>query len=213
MCSSGLVERESNNSVPDLEHFPFIPLTGYDRGWATNKISAKNFKRLRHQRSEVISDLCRRLESLTPDAVKICASQTDWIANRKNDSNLYTLKRAENLDLYLMMLLDLNAIEALPTLLRLEKAVEPKAAYRLPIEVLRANGPLGTELEHLRLLSIIAALLKNEQAPGHSKLAPSIRYNQTGRDLMIQVANDFAKEADPKKYRGAAAMAPEPISR
>lgn len=60
MCSARvmLAPREAAGNFPT--HVPSLPLFGYER-WTESKISADNFRRLRHQRSEVIAEIVSRL--------------------------------------------------------------------------------------------------------------------------------------------------------
>ena len=73
-------------------------------------------------------------------------------------------------DHYLVILLDLNAVEAMPTLLKFERALNEVALYRLSPEVLEevrtGFAARAAPMQHTRILSIITTLLLNERAEG-----------------------------------------------
>ena len=146
-----------------------LPLFGFRRDWAQTRISVENFRRLRGERAEVVKEAARALESA----------------------------KGERLELCLMVLLDLNGIEALPALLRLEKRL--------------ADVPptFGEYAPQVQVLSVITALLKNEQAPGLERL--QAHNDEATRDLIVELAQNYLKSGVAR--RAAKAMAAEPVVR
>lgn len=148
-----------------------LPLFGFGRDWAQTRISVENFRRLRGERAAVVIETAKALDSA----------------------------RGERLELCLMVLLDLNGVEALPVLLRLED---------------RLGGVPPTSGEHaprVQVLSVITALLKNEQAPGLERLGQKGHNDEATRDLIVELAQNYVKSGVAR--RGAKAMTAEPVVR
>jgi len=182
-----------------------LPLFGFQRYWAEARISPANFQRLRADRTEVLAEISRRLESSAamgraPDA---------W-------------------ETYLLVLWDLNGVEALPALLKWEETLDATALYRTNPSLLETglgrwprDEAKAAELfsisngcwRHARVLSIITVLLAQEEAPGLQRLGKEARYDQAHRDLIVQLAQDFLRLVPAREHRGAAAMSEEPAFR
>lgn len=148
-----------------------LPLFGYRRDWAMARISVENFRRLRSERPKVVAEAGRLLDSAEGDQLELC----------------------------LMVLLDLNGVEAMPSLLRLEKRLHAK-----PVE-----GTEGGYSPHVQVLSVLTALLRNEKVKGVERL--QAHYDESTRAQIVQLAQRFVSSG--AKPRAAAAMAAEPIAR
>lgn len=175
--------------LPPSRPLSDLPINGYLRSWSETRISPDNFKRLRAQRAQVLAEIERRLLSLAK--------------HPGNDSD------SSPLDSYLMVLLDLNGVEALPSLLKLEKALDAQAAYRIHPELLDSQKAPRLS-RHVQLLSTITALLTNEAAPGLERLGKEGRYDQEHRDQIVHVAEAFLRQVPLARFRGKAAMSAEP---
>lgn len=184
---------------------PSIPLFGYYRDYATYWISEANFVRLRAQRTPVLKEISTRLDSLASDTAKAVEDATRKLTESKTvtSSNRLRILSAESdeLETYLMILLDLNGIEALPALLRLESALDKVAVYRLPNddrEWIRhgefADGlkvSIRAPKQHNRVLSIISALLLYENAEGLTESALFDRYTEVYRQFRDEFGEKF----------------------
>ena len=138
------------------------------------------------------------------------------------------------LETLLVILADLNAIEALPQLLKLEGRLNAKVDYG---EVARDADATTREFSgHAQVLSLLITLLQNEKAPGLTELqtrpaedpfsaypelyggksSPPARetvYNQANRDRIVRAAETYRQKTNPDDYRGARAMAPDAVTR
>jgi hypothetical protein len=165
-----------------------LPLYGYSRSWSETRISPDNFRRLRAERGQVLREIERRLQNLArhPGA-----------------------DESDPLDSYLVVLLDLNGVEALPGLLELERALDVRAAYRVHPDLLDSKKVLRLP-RHVQVLSTITAILTNEAAPGLDSLGKESRYDQAHRDQIVHLAEAFLRQVPPGRFRGKAAMSPKP---
>lgn len=166
-----------------------IPINGYHRVWADTSVSPQNFLKLRSQRREVVHEVARRLDGLN---VQQC------------------LQRFYHGEVLLMIVLDLNGVEDLSALLRLEKGFDEVAPYRrgqpLPAKV-TAYSP------HVQVLSVITAILHNERYPGIEKLGKAVPYDRAHRDRIIALAEGFLRDVEPEQYRRDRGMAARPVVR
>lgn len=163
-----------------------LPLFGYRRSWSDVKISPENFLKLRAQRRDVLREIAVQL-----DAMNVERSRSDF-------------SRGEML---LMMIQDLNGVEALAALVRLEKAFDKVAWYRTG-----GPAPAGTRSAypaHVQVLSTISAILKNENAAGGLGKVKA-RYDQSSRDQIVGLADKFLDGVDPSAWRRGAAMSEKP---
>ncbi|MBN9414136.1 MAG: hypothetical protein J0I12_01800 [Candidatus Eremiobacteraeota bacterium] len=179
-----------NCSGPRPRPFKTMPLYGYKRDWSDSKIAAVNFEKLRAQRLEVTHQVAREI-----DALNVKKSLQDF-------------SRGEML---LVMVLDLNGVEDLSALLRLESEFDKVAYYRqknfqMPKQIYGLNP-------HVQVLSVITAILKNEQAEGLDQLDQNPVYDQATRDRIVRLAKSFVDRVDPKNYRRGAAMSARPENR
>lgn len=201
-------------AMPEPKPRTELPLFGYQRDWRDSWITVENFKKLRAQRAGVVKAVARRLENALPGAVKKAQSEAARLKAGKGQTST-----DPNLELEYMILLDLNGVEALPALLHLERKLDEAAIYRLPADKLAAPdnppefyGP-GGYLDHVQVLSVISAILRNEQAAGVDSLKGPARYDQKHRDRIVSLANQFLKHTKPQNYRAGKAMAKEPVTR
>lgn len=176
--------------LPDKQ----LPLYGYRRSWSDSKISAENFAKLRAQRSEVVKALAVQLDGVNAKGFV-------------SDEDYETRAKAETL---LMMVLDLNAVEALSALLRLEKALDKMAYYHTG----KSAPPKDYRLPpQAQVLSVITAILKNEKAAGVDKLGPKATYDKATRDRIVALAEAFERNVDPSKWQRGKAMTAKPETR
>ncbi len=176
--------------LPDKQ----LPLYGYRRSWSDSKISAENFTKLRAERSEVVKALAVQLDAIN-------------VANFVGDSDYEARARDETL---LMMVLDLNAVETLAALLRLEKSLDKVAYYRSG----KSAPPKDYRLPpHAQVLSVITAILKNENAAGVDKLGPKASYDKATRDRIVALADQFERNVDPSRWKRGKAMSARPEAR
>jgi hypothetical protein len=165
--------RKPPKAMPD---FTLIPRNGFRRSWETVHISRGRFLRLRAQRTGVVQELRLRLDSIGP----LCAQNEDY---------------RRLLELYLGIVLDLNASEALPELLQMEERMSPAANYK-------ASGGFS---QHQELLSVILALVSNE-----GLLTPQepVYYHRAERDQIVAAARRLVKSHP--ELRAASGMRKDP---
>ena len=174
---------EQNCRGPAPKPFKSLPLFGYQRFWSDSEITKENFEKLRAQRLEVVHQIAREV-----DALNVKRSLEDF-------------SRGE---VILMMILDLNGVEDLSALLRLEAELDKVAYYRtknfkMPKEIFSYSP-------HVQVLSVITAILKNERAEGVGQLGPTAVYDLATRDRIVRLAKNFVARVDPRDYRRGAAM-------
>ena len=156
-----------------------IPLFGYSR-YPLHFISKANLERLRAQRAGVLTEISRKLRSLTPsEAEKQHQASLAFLAAQLPEKDtpvtlyLDVGKTDSPLDEYLVIILDLNGVETLPALLELESALHAFAPYQIaPTKWAEwGDGTIDnpwmithfkTNTTHPSVLSIITALLLNE---------------------------------------------------
>lgn len=184
-----------------------IPVGGYVRLWTSTKISDANFKLLRAHRSEVLDELSRRLPGCKELAIK--CTQTE--IGRAQGKKLVWPDEDNKLEAYMMVLQDLNGIEALPTLLRLEVPVNKLALYDVLAK--RPDPKWLTYPVHVQILSTITAILKNEGVKGAEQLGEHTVYDKAHRDQIVKMATDYLKSTKPSAYKGAKGMEPVPHPR
>ena len=114
-------------------------------------------------------------------------------------------------EVLMMIELDLNGVEALSALLRLEKEFDKVAYYR--IKSPRVPGPQSMLPAHVQVLSVITALLQNERAAGLAQLGKTATYDRPTRDLIVRLAKNFVDQVDPQDYRRGQGMAAVPTTR
>jgi hypothetical protein len=173
---------------------PIVPLFGYYRGHAFSKISEANFERLREQRDPVLQEISNRLDAITSKTANLVVDSTQRMLEQKANSASETIRiprapESAKLEIYLMFLLDLNGVEALPALLRLERALDQVALYRLPQddwEWVRAHATYASPKQQNHVLSIITALLLYEEAEGLMDSAIFEAYSKGYMDLREQ---------------------------
>lgn len=169
-------------SAMPLQKNDQIPLFGYWRN-PNFFISEANFTQLRNKRAAVLPEISDRLHrSVTAYADDpSCGPGPLLFPNIKGDTESDGLRSirvgldgTSPLDEYLVIVLDLNGVEVLPALLAVEKAYHRTAKYPAPkvpgldIETEGAafySGQAGPSRMHTRVLSVITALLLNEQYP------------------------------------------------
>lgn len=184
-----------------------MPVGGYVRLWTSTKIGDANFKLLRAERREVLQELSKRLKASEELAVKCTRVEIARAQGKKVD-----WPDADNrLEAYMMMLQDLNGVEALGALLQLEESVNKLALY----DVLAKNPDPKwlTHPVHVQLLSTVTAILKNEGYKGLSALKAPVVYDQAHRDLIVKLGREFLKSTKPAAFKGAKAMQPVPHAR
>lgn len=179
-----------NCSGPSPRPFKTMPLYGYRRDWSDSKISPTNFEKLRAQRLEVTHQLAREI-----DALNVKKSLQDF-------------SRGEML---LVMVQDLNGVEDLSALLRLESEFDKVAYYRQKNFKI-PNQAYGLS-PHVQVLSTITAILKNEKAKGLDQLGDKAVYDQATRNRIVNLAKNFVDHVEPQNYRRGAAMAARPETR
>jgi hypothetical protein len=151
-----------------------IPLFGYYRDETHSWISTANIARLRLWRSSVIEDIEARMSGATPKAVYMTKSALDshikpeiFADPDRPRKTEVSIMAGDAIDHYLVILLDLNAIEALPTLLKFEKSLNEVAVYTHSKEHLNKLSKVSVSFNmpryHTRTLSLITVLLLNEQ--------------------------------------------------
>lgn len=202
-------------SLPTHKPRTQLPLKSYHRDWAPAFVSPQNFLRLREYRKEVLQEISFRLLELLPDAVDNTERYTEKVRNKVKYAWDWTLHSA-SLEIYLMILVDLNGTEALPTLLEFEAALAAVAPYRLPAEALEKQASDFTPtryLEHTQVLSVLATILEAENVPVRQELGDEVTYNQKHRDRLVKMAHDFLAATPPDRYKGEAAMSPKPSYR
>jgi len=183
-----------------------IPMFGYERQ-SLRYISAENFQRLRAQRDAVVLEIRERLIDLAPGESANLRTGVERLAAAVENGPLATLDKLHaelgeyevlnadsTLDQYLVMLLDLNGVEALPGLVKLEAALDNTALYRNALlwKALQeeevpsswqwtANNIVQT---HARVLSVITALLRSEHFEPLSTSGLYAKYTADYADLM-----------------------------
>jgi hypothetical protein len=175
---------------PVTKNYKTLPLYGYRRFWADAHISKENFQKLRDQRLAVVREVAVEI-----DQINVARSLKDF-------------SRGEVL---MMVILDLNGVETLSALLRLEKEFDKVAYYKNP-----KVKPAAEEFmlpAHVQVLSTITAILQNEKAAGLDQLGQSAVYDQDHRDTIVALAQKFVDNTDPQNYRRAAGMTPSPSVR
>ena len=165
-----------------------LPLFGYNRPWADEIISPENFQKLRAQRKQVLQELAIQL-----DAINVQKSAKDF----NKGQSIMKIKR------------DLNGVEALAALLRLEKAFAQGASYSEK-GMAKAEEPYPA---HVQILSTITAVLQQERAAGLDQLGKTATYDRKHRDLIVKLAENFQRNVDPSQYRREAGMAAKPLPR
>ena len=182
-----------------------LPIGGFFRNWTEVKISEQNFLRLRARRTEVVSEIGKRLIAITPGTVKQARKEAEVFSGKK-----YELKVSNNLELYLVMLQDLNGVEALEELLALEAEVNKVGCY----DSIKSSGSgVIWYPSHVQILSTITALLNNEQPHLLDKLPEPATYDKATRDTIARLARQFLKTTKPADYRGPKGMSPAPVAR
>ena len=161
---------------------------GYDRKWTTNYLSRENLERFRSQRLVSLRELSTRLHGVR------------------------TLE-SHALEIYLMVTLDLNGVEILPTLLELESILEPSARYhrnpeKIPDSLLFFDAYKMPY--HTQVLAVITAILNKERVPEVEALGRMAPYDAKTRGFVVGIARDFLQSVKPEHYRGAQAMSTEP---
>ena len=178
-------------SSPRLKPPGEIPLYGdYRRDWSLFYISSENFERLRDARYPVLQEIGRRL----PQALK--TPPPAW----SNKHSFRTETAEDVLEVYLAILLDLNGVEALPALLKLEQSLDSVSPY--------SKNKLSRRYStHVQVLSVITAILANEQATPQPESKTT--YDKKHRDQIVGAARQYLAQAKPAQFRAASAMPQE----
>ena len=175
-------------SSPRLKPPRELPLYGdYRRDWSLFYISSENFERLRDARYPVLQEIARRL----PQALKTAPPA------RTEKYSFRTETPEQVLEVYLCILLDLNGVEALPALLQLEQGLNAASPYA-------KNKPSRRYSTHVQVLSVITAILANEQATPQPESKTT--YDKKHRDQIIGSARNYLAQVKPTQFRAAAAM-------
>lgn len=174
-----------------------LPLFGdYRRDWAPSFVSGDKFERLRDGRGAVLREIALRLPSvLTTSRPKTPENKRSFIASAESPSDV--------LEVYLAILLDLNGVEALSALLELEQSLDAASPYPTPAKPGKTSSRYS---DHVQVLSVITAILANENVAAVQKLGPTTSYDQIHRNLIIEMARDFLKRTKPEQFRAAAGM-------
>lgn len=172
---------------PITKSYKTLPLYGYRRFWADEHISKENFQKLRDQRLAVVREVAVEI-----DQINVAKSQTDFYRG----------------EVLMMVVLDLNGVETLSALLRLEKEMNKVAYYNTP--KLKPAPEESMLPAHVQVLSTITAILQNEGAAGVEQLGKSAVYDQAHRDTIVRLAQKFVDDTDPQNYRRGAGMTAEP---
>jgi hypothetical protein len=207
--------------IPRPKDLSRFPSRGIIRDWVWYWVGPDQFRTLRAQREGVVTEIGRRLDA--DRALHVAWAGQELSPSPREIPSL-------PLEIYLVTLVDLNGVEALPALLRLEKGLDGMALYKASITG-KLNASRSKEVEyfepregiskkyrvpdrmyaayliHEQVLSTITALLANEtKAQFPEKLA----YDQATRDDIIARAETLAKQSH---FLGAAAMDPNPRHR
>lgn len=170
-------------STAGLDAAPLrIPLFGFER--ATDRpVFPEEFTRLRAQRDGVLAALGIQLAGRVPA-----------VASARENGSL-SAADAGLIDRCLVILLDLNGVEALPDLLRLESALHEASLYPTqenasaesmePVSQESADAPVTLAITtHTRVLSVITALLRNTR---YAPFLDSPIYEQYRTDFLALI--------------------------
>lgn len=241
---------------------------GFDRGgMAFVKISVENFERLRKVRAEALSVLANRLREAAPEAEALqrefsqgvltgewpkfqvvvpVAEDSGNVGDQPVPAHPLTVEgpflyAPGNIEIFFAMVLDLNGVEILPELLRLEELLDAEAPYKIaPSQWDRmARSPRDSEdrakfdrgpVTHHHCLTVICSILANEgYKPFMDAFLPNfdsatrgehnvgIRYRISfaveNRDSVIALARRFLDEVPPDRRLGAKGMINPPVPR
>lgn len=149
------------------------PLPLYSVARRDTQIASTNYQKLREQRTAVVAELVQQLNHYRP------------IPSLPNVTNSPTVARDPN---FLMMLVDLNAVEALGDLLRIEAVIHAQT-LESPLDVRHKIRRDYSIRYHRDLLGVIAGILRQEkyqpllkselEKEFHSKLQARVQAQET----------------------------------
>ena len=152
-----------------INHWGAFPAYGVARRgrW----ITPENFQKLRSERASVVAELVRLLKQYRPEPLRMHSIGTLLVAPVPmvvvGEGHVTSPALAPRNPDLLMMLVDLNAVEGLEELLRLESSIH---AQSIKLASAAAGSPNSSELfstvsYHRDLLGVIAAILRQEKYP------------------------------------------------
>ena len=199
-----------------------LPLYGFSRQWRGYYISEQQLEQLRDSRNLVINEICKRLRQR-----KMVFAQPERIENSSETSGWFGKSEkppSEELENLILILLDLNAVEALPILLELESELYKQTDLESVGVIDEAETRSVRYSSHVQLLSLLTAILQNENVSFESSLSyelceepsfdpsepkrkfRSYEYSKVTRDIIIEHVEQFIANTNPLDYVGPNAM-------
>lgn len=165
-----------------------LPLFGFRRDWSSTRVSEQNAQTLRDNRNPVLDVIAERLYQLS-----LQISRPEF----------KLAPRAEELEIYLMAVMDLNGVEVLPQLLNLEQSLHQRANYTDQ----NSSWGHGAYSPHVQVLSAITSILAAERWEAARSLGLSVDdYSPTTRRRIVTMARNLLNQTPPDKFQGAAGM-------
>ncbi len=168
-----------------------LPLPGHQRDSAVFFVSETNFERVRDGRDRAVLEIARRLPGIKSAPVPA------YQGSAKDSSRDWQ----DVLEIYLLLLEDLNGSEALPALLELESTLA-----RLYPGLPETTSDGQRYPTHALVLSTVAALLGKEGVIEPPSYQAPLAYSEVERQRLLSLARAFLKTTPPEKRLGARGM-------